>query len=530
MFFFLFPILFTALSFAQNSTEIQTKLNEIDKEILKTSNFAQDGDNAGIFKQHLEKLNKEKVQYEKLLKQVSKSAKKQKTSEDQNSRKILPAVVRKDIQNYQAWQNETLSIEKRYDLILTEMSNLYEMNSKLSGLDSKDENIKQTIKDNNNRISELEQRKVEYEIKIRETEDSEFSEQKKAGVRVGLMADIYYQWDFNKPRRNSDGSAEIPYKNYTNRHNDLTINLLEINVAKSYKRMDAYADIDFGEQPEQNKPHSSDPIATHLGQAFLRYRPAMFNDTSVTVGKFYSHFGYEVSKNIENRTYSRPFYYTLVCPFWHEGVSVNRSNLGPFSVSGFIYDRTDDRVDNNSGKTYGLQVGLTHEKLSATYNGISGSELNSAGESTEGNYKTQHEVILSFQATEKLTLIADGVIGKNEGYDVPTGKDESWYSLVGYIDYKTHTTNSLGLRVENFNDTTSKDATNNLFTTTTNPSVQPPSIMAYTLTNRYNLGQGAEIRAELRYDNANKDLFPSDKSDDFINDQTTFTLGWLYSI
>jgi hypothetical protein len=256
----------------------------------------------------------------------------------------------------------------------------------------------------------------------------------------------------------------------------------------------------------------------------------MFNDTSVTVGKFYSHFGYEVSKNIENRTYSRPFYYTLVCPFWHEGISINRSNLGPFSVSGFIYDRTDDRVDNNSGKTYGLQIGYTFEKLSATYNGISGSELNSAGSSKEGNYKTQHEIILSYQASDRLTLITDGVIGKNEGYDEPTGKDESWYSLVGYADYKTHATNSLGLRVENFKETTSSKATNNLFTTTANPSVKPPSVMGYTITNRLNLGQGAELRAELRYDNANKEIFPSDTKGNFINEQTTFTLGWLYSI
>jgi hypothetical protein len=54
--------------------------------------------------------------------------------------------------------------------------------------------------------------------------------------------------------------------------------------------------------------------------------------------------------------------------------------------------------------------------------------------------------------------------------------------------------------------------------------------MAYTLTNRYNLGQGAEIRAELRYDNANKEIFSSDTAGDFVKDQTTFTLGWLYSI
>jgi hypothetical protein len=532
MYFVLFTILFSTLSLAQDSKELKKKIDEIDKEILKTSKSAQEGDNAGIFKQHLEKLIKEKAQYEKLLKQVSKSTKSSKISEDQNSRKILPSVVRQDLEKFKVWQDETLPLEKRYDLILSEMSNLYEMNGRLTGLETKDEEILKTIKENKTRLKQLEELKVEYEIKIREADDHEFSEQKKAGVRVGMMADIYYQWDFNKPRRTTDGSGsgEILYKNYTNRHNDLTINLLEINVAKSYKRMDAYADIDFGEQPEQNKPNSSDPIATHLGQAFLRYRPKMFNDTSLTVGKFYSHFGYEVSKNIENRTYSRPFYYTLVCPFWHEGVSVNRSNLGPFSVSGFIYDRTDDRVDNNSGKTYGLQVGYTFEKLSATYNGISGSELNSAGGNTEGNYKTQHEVILSYQATEKLTLITDAVIGKNEGYDVPTGKDQSWYSLVGYADYKTHSTNSLGLRVENFTETTSSKAVNNLFYTDANPSVKPPSIMAYTLTNRYNLGQGAEIRAELRYDNSNKKIFSSDTEGDFVKDQTTITLGWLYSI
>ena len=535
MYLVFLAISFSVFSMAQDSKEISAKLMEIEKEIQKTNPLAQQGNNSEIFKQHLMKLNKEKAQFEKLLKQVTKSKSSTKNSEDQNSRKILPSVVRKDLEGFRAWQDETLPLEKRYDLILAELASLFEMNSKLNALETKDENVLQTIKDNNSRVSQLEQQKIEYEIKIREADDKEFSEQKKAGVRVGLMADIYYQWDFNQPHRNpnpngsSEGSPEIPYKNYTNRHNDLSINLLEINVAKSYKRMDAYADIDFGEQPEQNKPHSSDAIATHLGQAFLRYRPKMFNDTSVTVGKFYSHFGYEVSKNIENRTYSRPFYYTLVCPFWHEGISINRSNLGPFSVSGFIYDRTDDRVDNNSGKTYGLQIGYTLEKLSATYNGISGSELNSENKTTEGNYKTQHEIILSYQATERLTLITDGVIGKNEGYDVTTGKDASWYSLVGYADYKTHATNSLGLRVENFNDTTSSQAAKNLFSTD-NYSGKAPSIMAYTLTNRYNLGQGAELRAEFRYDNANKELFPSDKKGNFINEQTTFTLGWLYSI
>jgi hypothetical protein len=250
MYLVFLSILFSVFSFAEDSSEITAKIVEIDKEIQKTGHFVQQGNNTEIYKQHLIKLNKEKAQYEKLLKQVTKSKNTNKSSEDQNSRKILPSVVRKDLENFRVWQDEKLPLEKRYDLILAEMAYLLEMNSRLNALEAKDENLLQTIKDNNLRISLLEQQKIEYEIKIREAEDNEFSEHKKAGVRVGLMADIYYQWDFNKPHRNSDGSPEIPYKNYTNRHNDLSINLLEINVAKSYKRMDAYADIDFGEQPE----------------------------------------------------------------------------------------------------------------------------------------------------------------------------------------------------------------------------------------------------------------------------------------
>lgn len=287
-------------------------------------------------------------------------------------------------------------------------------------------------------------------------------------------------------------------------------------------------DLDFGEMPEQNKAHNDDPITHHLGQAFLRYRFKEFSDTIFTAGKFYSHFGLEVPKSIDNKTYSRPFYFTLICPFWHEGISLTKSGIGPFSVGAYFYDRTDDRVDNNAGKTLGGQVSVSKDNLSATYNIISGPEKDSSLNSKEGNLKTIHEVILNYQLNDRVQLISDTVWGVNRGADAGTGKDQKWYGLVEYVDVKTSERNSLCLRVEHFFDKTSASAANNLLTTNV-LSPKPTRLEGYTLTNRYNLNNSSEIRVEFRYDVASQKVFPT-KKDEFIKDQSTITVGWLYSI
>jgi hypothetical protein len=365
---------------------------------------------------------KSKKKYNKLLKQVSKE--KKAPSIDAIGKRILPSVAQEKLKNYRAYRDESVPLEKRYDLILRELSGTQTVLSQLKALPAENQssNIKKFIIDEEQKLAELEKLKVEYEIKIREIEDSEYEEMKKGGVRVGAMMDVYYLWNFNNP---TPGDI-IPYKNYTNKYNDFTINLLEINVLKSYRNLDIYADIDFGEQPEQNRAVADDSIAHHLGQGFLRYK--FKNDFTLTAGKFYSHFGYETPKNIENKTYSRPFYYFLICPFWHEGISITKSGVGPFGFGLYIYDRSDDRVENNRGKTYGFQANFTSEKFSSVYNLITGPEKGEAAgtsptaRSSEGNDKTIHELILTYNATSRLTFIVDALTGYNKSF-TSNGKD-----------------------------------------------------------------------------------------------------------
>ncbi|MFY7993176.1 MAG: outer membrane beta-barrel protein [Bacteriovoracaceae bacterium] len=520
--------------------DIEKRVFQIKADIKKIEEFLSSGSRSKILEDRKNNLQKEYENYLKLIKDLKKKNKKlgqlEKASSPTIKDKNIPDALSRVIRDYKKFEDESIPLEKRYELILTEINNLYELNSKIDSLPENE--LTQTLielkRDNNLQLKELRLIKSKQELLLIKSEQTELEEMKKIGVRVGVMFDAYYQWDFDKPKRTGNNGNEILYRNYNNRHNDFTVNLLEINLYKSFKEIDFYADIDFGEQPEQNKSVSSDAITHHIGQAFLRYRPKEFNNVTFTGGKFYSHFGLEVPKNIDNKTYSRPFYFTLVCPFWHEGVSLTQSGImDHFGYGLYVYDKTDDRVDNDSDKTYGAQLNFSKNKISAIYNLITGSEHNNQGAQANlnqnGNKKTMHEAIISYQATDEFTLTFDGIMGMSPEYDSATQEDILYQSMVFYADLRTAPKNFINLRYENFNDLTSKKAQNNLFTTTSNFSVKPPQLDSYTLTNRYLVGNGSEVRLELRVDTSTTPIFPESKGG-FKKTQETMTLGWLYSI
>lgn len=529
-------VLSSLSAFAQDS-DLSKKINDINAEIKKIQGYKAEGVASPIFDEQLRLLEDEKSKYLRLQSQEKRKAERVKKQAVQENKaeivdKKFPTALKKDLANMRQYNDESIPIEKRYELVLQELGNLYDITEKLQELpeDQRSESVRSLITENKDKLQELESIKTRYELKIRELEQNELADMKKHGLRLGGMFDFYYQWDFNNPKRTGNNGAEIPYRNYTNRHNDFTVNLVELNVYKSFKNLDFYADIDFGESAEQNESEGADGVTHHIGQAFLRYKLPAMNNFTFTAGKFYTHFGLEVTKNIENRTYSRPFYFTLVCPFWHEGISLTQSGLfGGFGYGLYVYDKSDDRVDNDSDKTYGFQLNYAGEKFSAVYNLISGSEQNDLGGQTDlnhdGSKKTQSEIIVTHNTTDYMTLVFDGVVGTHQNFDSTTGKDAHWLALVGYADFKIAHNDSINFRYENFKDMTSDASAVNLF----GNSVTAPTVDSYTITNRYQIPNGTEIRLEYRYDVATKEIFP-DSDGGFKKSQSTLALGWLYSI
>ena len=391
-----------------------------------------------------------------------------------------------------------------------EMKNLFELS-----LEKRPKNFPSQVAEKEVVLQKLEKAKLENELLINENEVKELDEFKKSGMRVGMMVDFYYQYALNTPSQ-SRTDSQIPFKNYNTRHNDFTLQLVEINMAKSFRSIDSYLDLDFGEMSDQNNyNNSTDSVTRHIGQAFLRYYISDWEGAAFTAGKFYTHFGYETPKTVDNRNYSRPTYYNLVCPFWHEGISFTKTGLGPFGFGLYLYDQTDSRVERNKDKTYGAQLNYNLEKFSATYNVISGNEKTNGGDHDK---RTQHEVILQYRPNKRWTLVSDIVSGKEENGG-GTGMDKEWLALVGYVDYETHVRNKIVLRLEQFEDKTDPAASSNLFNSTIT-TLAPSKVTSVTLTNRYNLNNGAEVRLEYRHDSADNQIFPKNVSE-FTKNQDT---------
>ena len=502
----------------QAADDLKQKIQDLDREILSLETLVSTEKNPEVYKSFLQELKIERARYEKLS-QKKVQPTKERLVGDPSVSKTIPKAVQIKADKVDEYSNELIPIHERYKILLRELANSYDILSKLREQEVISEASAKFIESEEKRLAEMERLKLQYEIQISELEDLEIAEFKKSGLRVGAMLDLYYQYEFNR----ADNANPIPNRNYNRRTNDFTLSLVEINVLKSFKNLDLYADFDFGDFAEQNSAHDGNPNTHHIGQAFLRYSFPDFDGVTLTAGKFYTHVGYEVAKAIDNKNYSRSYTFSRGGPFWHEGLAINKSGIGPFGVGLYLYDRSDAAEEDNKGKDYGAQVSFSQNNITSYLNFITGAETED-----EGDMKRVYEYNLAWNANSDVTLAFDVIYGQ-EDEATTDSKDTAWLGLVGYIDYDTSKNVSFCLRVENFKDLTTSGAASNLFSTEDNPDVAPANIMAYTLTNRFNLRNGSELRAEFRLDKANETIYPK-KNGKFSNEQSTLTLAWLYSL
>ncbi len=250
--------------------------------------------------------------------------------------------------------------------------------------------MKQTEPDSSD-IIQLQSEIDLLEIERLKTETSVVStrtENKLSAFKVGAIFDFYYGLSSNRGGDHSPDSSNSDNKNtlryYDNLHDDFSLNLAEINFSASVDKTSFYLDLDFGEFAEQNAPN--DEVTKHIGQAFITHN---FDDNhSISVGKMYTHVGFELAKSIDNWNYSRSYAFSYGGPFWHEGIALKGSYSNGIKAGLFAYDATDSRRDNNDDKTYGAQLGYFKDKFFGSYNIIHGPER----DVQSGKSRTIHEL------------------------------------------------------------------------------------------------------------------------------------------
>jgi hypothetical protein len=119
----------------------------------------------------------------------------------------------------------------------------------------------------------------------------------------------------------------------------------------------------------------------NIKQAFASWRPGGENSpVSIDFGKFDTIYGAEVAESQDNINYTRGVLYWLGQPLFHTGLRVNAELGQNLSLRALAVNGWNNTVDNNEGKTFGLQAtvhaprGDGHDLVAASLGYLGGPE------------------------------------------------------------------------------------------------------------------------------------------------------------
>lgn len=224
----------------------------------------------------------------------------------------------------------------------------------------------------------------------------------------------------------------------------------------------------------------------------------------VIAGKYVTLSGAEVIKSTGNANFSRSILFGYAIPFTHTGMRATYAvNDHVALIAGVnngwdVLKESDPLNQGADGKTADgktVELGLSAMPLDALSLAVSVYSGDEGGGAVVGR-RTLYDVVATYNATDALSFTVN--------YDYATqkdamavGDDAKWSGVAGYVNYKFNDQWRTSLRAETFDDTDG-------FRTGT-PTAQTWKEVTATLA--YMPYEHVELRAELRGDRSDKDVF-----------------------
>jgi putative OmpL-like beta-barrel porin-2 len=331
---------------------------------------------------------------------------------------------------------------------------------------------------------------------------------KPAAIEILGFVDTYYGFNFNRP------AGDVQLRNFDTKHNQLSLGLLEVALEQkptTESRLGFRADLDFG--PTTDMVHAAEPggadIFKAFEQAYLSWLAPAGKGLQLDVGKFVTPHGAEVIEAKDNWNYSRSLLFALAIPYYHVGVRGTYALSDKVTLGGFFVNGWNNAVDNNSGKTFGLQaIVKPHPRLTLAQNVMMGPEQ--ADNTDDSRFLS--DTTLTFNATSALSLM----VNYDRGTDTIAGTGVTWQGIAAYARIQATPTWAFSPRVEWIDDADG-------FMTGVSQSVKE-----VTLTSEHKVAGGLLARLELRRDMAEEAFFLKDDGS-LSKSQTTFGLGLVYA-
>src|SRR3990170_4697800 len=339
-------------------------------------------------------------------------------------------------------------------------------------------------------------------------------------VEVSGFVDTYYSYNYSEPKDNlgSGGDFVRPdmteLRSFDREHDSFTLDNVEISVFKPSTEKDPIGfgfTTNYGEIARRLTFVPAEMVGGirvdnddfTISQGFVTYKAPVGKGIDFKFGKFATWIGAELWESVDNPNFSRSLLYQNAIPFTNTGLAVSYPLLDKLTATGYLVNGWDTFVDNNTGKTLGYQFNWAiAENTNFIVNGSHGPEQ------TDNSSNNRHfwDFIFAIKPFEKTAFNLnidygtekDGAMfgGVNNDGGAHEGENGQWWGFAGIINQDITDSFGLALRGEYFDDNDGARL-----------GVNALNIWEITLTANIKIRENLLVRPEIRYDDANQEVF-----------------------
>jgi len=272
------------------------------------------------------------------------------------------------------------------------------------------------------------------------------STEKKGNLTLSGSADTYYRFNFQNAK---DSGHTNNYTSFTNSQNSFELGMASIKADYSIGKVDGVIDLGFGRRAEEFSYNDGDldqnkngfTSLTAIKQAYISYAPS--TKVKFTMGKWFTHVGYEVPDAYLNRNYSMDYMFSYG-PFFHTGLKMDVTLNSNFGFMIGVPNPTDFSSASFAKKNFIGQVHLatTNSKVNAYINYVGGKDMSDAT-------VNQFDLVATGTISGKFSV---GYNGSVKIVEPNGGRSDSWWGSAIYLNYDPSAAFGLTARGEYFGD------------------------------------------------------------------------------
>jgi hypothetical protein len=330
---------------------------------------------------------------------------------------------------------------------------------------------------------------------------------------VNAFVSASYSYNFNRP---DSGTNQLRVFDFDD--NSFKVDVAEVVLQKAISKPgEAGFRVDFEAGSSIPRVSSSFGLLqgqdVDLQQAFLSWIAPVGSGLRLDLGKFVTHFGYEVIEGYDgyNDNATRSLLFGFETPATHTGLKASYTFSDQLAGMFEICNGWDVARDNNTSKSLGLQLTWTPAKGVTVYgNFMTGPER----ANVNSDPRSVFDVVAQWKLTDLTVFTLDAVYGSEKGAVTP-GETASWSGIAGYARLGISDAFALCLRAEYFNDADGART----------GTVQ--KVKEVTVTPEYKVSSHLILRGDLRVDWSDADVF-SKNDGAFKGNQATVLLNGIY--